>query len=227
MSRQRIPSAVIFDLDGVLVSTDAFHKRAWESLCITLGLDFDEGLGDALRGVSRQASLEMIYRHNEKPLPAQAEFEAQCARKNESYIQMVQGMSESDVLPGSVALLKSLRARGYRTALASASRNAPRVLDRTGLAALLDAVVDGTHELAPKPAPDVFLKAAELCRCDPTHCVGIEDAAAGIEAIRAAGMVAIGIGPSARAGAMLHRDTIARLHPDEVGRCLEQHASCR
>jgi len=199
---------VAFDLDGVIVTTDRLHYRAWKELADELGLDFDEQVNNQLRGVARSESLKRIYRHNDAPLPDEATFRAQCDRKNARYVELVGAMTPADVLPGSRELLKALREAGIAAALASASRNAPLVLERTGLAAAFDAVVDGSAATEAKPSPQGFLLAALRLGLSPWDCIGVEDAAAGIEAIRRAGMVALGVGPAA-AGAHAN---VAGLH---------------
>jgi beta-phosphoglucomutase len=185
----------IFDLDGVLVRTDRYHYQAWKELADSLGIPFDEEKNHRLRGVSREESLRRIY--GDRPLPPPDEFRAQCDRKNARYRELISGMTPGDVLPGAVELLGALRATGVGCAIASASKNCPLVLERTGLEAHADAVVDGTDVTESKPDPQGFLLAAERLDLAPMDCVGVEDAASGIEAIHRAGMPAVGIGPAA------------------------------
>jgi beta-phosphoglucomutase len=189
--------AVIFDLDGVLVSTDRFHYLAWKELADKLGLAFDEQVNHRLRGVSRRHSLEIIYEHNRRPYPPEAELLALCESKNSRYVELVGAMTPTDVLPGSISLLESLRAEGVRLAVASVSKNAPLVLDRTGMQRYFDAVSDGNVARKSKPDPEVFLLAASMLKVGPADCIGVEDAAVGIEAIHNAGMIAVGIGDTA------------------------------
>jgi len=188
---------VIFDLDGVLVTTDAFHFRAWKELADELGLEFDEEVNHRLRGVSRQQSLRNIYDHNRRPLPDGEAFAEQCARKNARYVELVRTMTPADLLPGSLGLLDALRAEGVRCAVASASRNTPLVLALTGLGRYFDAVADGNDVSKSKPDPEGFLLAAERLGLAPDDCLGVEDAASGVEAIHSAGMAAVGVGPQA------------------------------
>lgn len=204
--------AVIFDLDGVLVTTDHLHFRGWKAIADREGMEFDETVNHRLRGVSRQESLRRIYEHNQQNLPEDAAFEAQCTEKNEIYKKLVAEMTPADVLPGALELLMALRKKGIKTAVASASRNAPLVLERTKLLEQLDAVQDGNNTKRSKPAPDVFLGAAEQVDVSPDCCIGVEDAAAGMEAILAAGMVAVGIGDQARVGAHLAVESVQELN---------------
>ena len=204
--------AVIFDLDGVLVATDHLHYQGWKRIADQEGLHFDETINHRLLGVSREESLRRIYEHNKRPLPAPEDFQRLCTEKNEIYKELVQAMDSSCVLQGALEILEELRAANIRTAVSSASKNAPLVLERTGLKDRIDVLVDGSSVERSKPAPDGFLAAAEKCGVDPCECVGIEDAAAGIEAILAAGMVAIGIGPQARERAHLSVSSVDDLN---------------
>ena len=188
---------VIFDLDGVLVTTDSLHYQAWKELSDELGLEFNEEVNHRLRGVSRQQSLRNIYEHNGRPLPDAETFDAQCSRKNARYVELVKTMTPSAVLPGAVELLAALRSEGIRCAVASASRNTPLVLEQTNLAKHFDAVADGNDVSRSKPDPEGFLLAAERLGLAPGQCIGIEDAASGVDAIHNAGMAAVGIGEQA------------------------------
>ncbi len=214
--------AVVFDLDGVLVTTDDCHYRAWAELAVELGLNFDREVNHQLRGVSRQGSLKRIYAHNDRSPPAADEFERQCAHKNERYRELIGAMGPDDVLPGARELLAALRAAGIRTAVASASRNAPLVLARTGLGEMIDVVADGNGVTASKPDPQVFHLAAQRLRCLPWNCLGVEDAASGVEAIHRAGMVAIGIGPGG-AAAEVQVDGVAELDVAALRRAFAEH----
>jgi len=134
---------VVFDLDGVLVTTDVFHYRAWKMLADELGLDFNEEVNHQLRGVSRVESLTRIYRHNKRKLPPEEEFRAQMAKKNAKYVELIATMTPRDVLPGSIELLDGLRNAGIKRAIASASKNTPKVLAVTQLDRYVDGVADG------------------------------------------------------------------------------------
>jgi beta-phosphoglucomutase len=193
-ARARTLRAVVFDLDGVLVTTDHYHYQGWKRLAEELGLRFDEQDNHLLRGVSRAESLKTIYRLNARTLPSVNELEGQAGRKNGYYVALIDRMTPADVLPGACELLAELRHAGLASAIASSSRNAGLVLARTRLAAHVDAVVDGNDIARSKPDPEVFLAAAAKLSVSPAACVGVEDAAAGIESIGRAGMPSVGIG---------------------------------
>jgi beta-phosphoglucomutase len=220
VARPPVLRAVIFDLDGVLVTTDRYHYLGWKRLAQELGMHFDEQDNHLLRGVSRAESLRTIYRLNARALPAEDEFERQAGRKNGYYVALIERMTPADVLPGTRELLAELRRAGLGCAIASSSRNAGVVLARTGLAAHIDAVADGNDISRAKPAPEVFLVAAAKLGVPASACVGVEDAAAGIESICRAGMPAVGIGGHL-AKADLAVDSVIELN---VGLLRELHA---
>lgn len=193
-------NAIIFDLDGVLISTDELHYRAWKALADRLGVPFDRAQNDRCRGVSRMASLEIVLERSPVKY-TQSEKEAFAGEKNENYRAMLASLSPADVPEDVAPTLARLRERGYRLALASASKNAPLILERTGLGEYMDAVADGNCVTRSKPDPEVFLAAAEKLGVPPVECAAVDDALAGIEAARAAGMLSVGYGGSAEAGA--------------------------
>ncbi|PTY07938.1 beta-phosphoglucomutase [Opitutaceae bacterium EW11] len=188
--------AAIFDLDGVLVDTAAFHYRAWRQLAQELGFDFPESANEALKGVSRLESLEILLRHGGRTASA-AEKTAMAERKNRWYQALLGELVPESALPGARACLAELHRRGVKVALGSSSRNAAFVLERLDIAHLFDAVIDGTCISASKPDPEVFLLGARALGVAPADCVVFEDAAAGILAAKRAGMYAVGIGHAA------------------------------
>lgn len=185
--------AIIFDLDGVLVFTDRFHYRAWKSLADRLGIYFDETINNRLRGVSRMESLEIILERSEKAY-TQEEKERFAVEKNERYRELLSTMTPEDVSDSVRLTLAELRRREHRLAIGSSSRNTKYILERVALTDAFDAISDGTNITKSKPDPEVFLKAAEFLGEAPENCVVVEDARAGIDAAKAAGMLAVGIG---------------------------------
>lgn len=193
--------ACIFDMDGVLVDTAKYHFQSWQKLAAKLGFSFTEAHNEQLKGVSRMRSLELIMELSNINLSME-EKEYYCELKNGWFLEFVHHMDEQEILPGVVPFLTELKRHKMPISLGSASKNAPEILRKTGLTPFFDAVVDGSMVTEAKPAPDIFLCAASLLKTAPEHCLVFEDAAAGVEAARRAGMRCIGVGlPSALPGA--------------------------
>ena len=187
-------TALIFDLDGVIADTSDLHFQSWLQVTPEYGLLVDHALNDRLRSRSRRASLEIILAENGREL-SESVCEDLMARKNQVYLQLLQGMDASALLPGVVPLIEEASAAGLRLAVGSASRNAEAVLRRTGIRDRFDLVVDGNRDLPSKPAPDLFLEVARQLATLPDRCLVIEDADVGIRAAQAAGMWSVGVGP--------------------------------
>ena len=185
--------AIIFDLDGVVCSTDEYHYLAWKSLSDELGIYFDREINNRLRGVSRMDSLDIILERSEK-LYTPEEKQELATVKNGRYVELLQSLTPEDILEGIPEFLAGCRESGIKTALASASKNAPFIIHKLTLEKDFDYIADAASVARSKPAPDIFLAAAEGLGTEPKYCIGIEDAAAGIAAIHAAGMKAVGIG---------------------------------
>jgi beta-phosphoglucomutase len=184
---------LVFDLDGVLTDTARAHYVAWKAVADHLGIAFDEAANEALKGVDRMGSLDLILARGERSVDA-AERLALADRKNAHYQQLIADFGPADVLPGAREALERARAAGVPMALASTSRNAPALLKRLGIAHFFDAVVDPASVARGKPDPAIFLEAARELGVDPAACLGVEDSRAGIAAIKAAGMAALGVG---------------------------------
>lgn len=185
----------IFDLDGVLTDTAHFHYLAWLHLAQDLGLQFMEKDNELLKGVSRQRSFEIMLELNHREHDYTAEQKAEFIdRKNNYYRALLGELCPADVLPGVLEFLHDARAKGIRLAVASASRNAGIVLENLRLTGEFDYIADAAKITHPKPDPEIFLNCAEALDLQPSECLGFEDAQAGIEAIHAAGMKAVGIG---------------------------------
>lgn len=189
-------SAVIFDLDGVIVSTDEFHYQAWKQISDQEKIYFDREINERLRGVSRMESLEIILSHSDKNF-SENEKQLLAQQKNEIYCELLNKLSPNDILPGVINLLLSLKAKDIKIAIGSSSKNTPFILEQIGLASSFDAIADGNGITNSKPDPEVFLLAAEKLGVNPEECVVIEDAQAGIDAAISAGMIAVGIGTTA------------------------------
>lgn len=189
--------AVIFDLDGVIVTTDEYHYDAWRRLADEEGIYFDRAINETLRGVSRMESLEIILKRSNKKY-SDNEKSALATRKNQYYRELLNSLTSEKILPGVMEINKALKENEIPTAIGSSSKNAPFILEKIGLTGSFDAVADGNEIKNSKPDPEVFLLAARKLGVKPEACVVVEDACAGIEAARAGGMKAVGIGAAAR-----------------------------
>ncbi len=191
--------AVIFDLDGVIVSTDEYHYLAWKALANRLGLPFDRERNNLCRGVSRMESLEIVL--GEKRDAYTAEEKLRFAQeKNEDYRAYLALMTPEDVPKDVKAALKTLKQEGYLLAIGSSSKNARLILENVGMLEAFDAISDGTNISHSKPHPEVFLKAAQMLGVAPQGCAIVEDAEAGIQAGLAAGILTFAIGDAQNCG---------------------------
>lgn len=187
--------AVLFDLDGVITDTAKFHFLAWRELGAELGIEVDEKFNEELKGVSRLDSLERILAQGGVSDKYSAtEKETLCTKKNEHYLELIQEMTPDDILPGILPLLEELRAAELKTIITSASKNAPGILALLQVRDYFDDIVDPATVAAGKPAPDIFLAGARLAGVQPADCIGVEDAASGVEAIKAAAIAAVAVG---------------------------------
>ncbi|SHS45808.1 hydrolase [Mycobacteroides abscessus subsp. abscessus] len=196
MANKRI-EAVVFDLDGVITDTAHFHFLAWKQLAEEVGINIDEVFNERLKGVSRMDSLELILKEGNK----QNEFslsqkEEMADKKNAHYCEFLKDLTPADVLPGIPELLAAIKAEGILIGLASVSKNAGTVLKALKLESAFDYCADAAKISKSKPDPEIFLTACKGLGVDPSRCIGIEDAQAGVEAIKASGMFAVGVGQS-------------------------------
>ncbi|ACL68804.1 beta-phosphoglucomutase [Halothermothrix orenii] len=204
----------IFDLDGVITDTAELHYRSWKKLADEEGIPFTREDNEQLRGVSRRKSLELLLNGREVPEEKKLEM---MDRKNNYYKEFIKQITEEDLLPGAKELLDELKSRGYKLAVASASKNAKPVIKNLGVEHVFDQISDGYSVEKTKPAPDLFLYTAKQLGLKPEECVVIEDAEAGIEAALAAGMTAVGIGPEERVGkAHFRYDKVADINLDDI-----------
>ena len=187
---------IIFDLDGVLVSTDEYHYQAWKKIADEEGIYFDREINNKLRGVSRMASLEIILEKSSRKY-SDEEKSKLAERKNDYYKKLLENLKESDTLPGVRDTLANLKNQGVRLAVGSSSKNMLTILDKIGLTDEFDAIADGREITHSKPDPEVFLLAAKKLGAAPADCLVVEDATAGIEAGHSAGMDTAGIGEAA------------------------------
>ncbi|MEZ6190409.1 MAG: beta-phosphoglucomutase [Phycisphaerales bacterium] len=208
--------AVIFDLDGVIVSTDEYHYRAWKRLADAEGITFDRQVNDRLRGVSRMESLEIILERSAR-MYTETEKLALAEKKNNTYRALLARLSPEDILPGVNEVLEALRTRGIKLAIGSSSKNAGPILQAIGLDRAFDTVVDGTHITRSKPDPEVFTLAAKRLGVSPARCLVVEDADAGVDAALAAGMRVLAVGSAAsHPGATLAAENLSQATIDDL-----------
>ena len=184
--------AVIFDLDGVIVSTDNCHYEAWKKMADEEGIFFDRTINNRLRGVSRMESLEIVLERAKKEYSEEEKFQLS-ERKNSYYKEFIMELTSGDILPGAMNTLDELRANGIKVAIGSSSKNTPAILKQIGLHDYFDAVSDGNNITNSKPDPEVFLKAADMLGVPYSECMIVEDVDAGIEAGRSAGMKTVSV----------------------------------
>lgn len=188
--------AVIFDLDGVIVSTDEYHFQGWKQMADEEGIYFDREINENLRGVSRIESLEIILKRANREYSDLEKTEL-ATRKNDYYRNLLNNLTPSDILPGVTTVLTELKEQGIKVAIGSSSKNTPFILRKIGLENYFHAVADGNEIENSKPDPEVFLLAAKKLDIDPANCLVVEDADAGVEAALAGGMKVVGVGSAA------------------------------
>jgi len=193
---QNKPQAIIFDLDGVLTDTSEYHYQAWKRLADDEGIPFTKEENDThLRGVARRESLMYIIRGHSY---TEEQIQEMMDRKNRYYNELIKQMSPKDLVEGGITLLNEIRAANIKMAIASASKNCKAVLASLEIIHYFDGIADGYSVVNSKPAADIFVYAAGLVNVPSVECLGVEDADAGVEAIKTAGMQALGIGPQER-----------------------------
>lgn len=185
--------AFLFDLDGVLVDTARFHYLAWRRLANELGFEFTEIQNEALKGISRMDSLEIVLRAG-GITASDEEKQRYAAEKNAYYLSLCSKMTPDDVLPGVRAFVDEAKRLGIKVGLGSASKNAGTILGNVRLEDCFDTIVDGNRVRNSKPDPEVFLLGALDLGLSPWECIVFEDAEAGIEAAIRGGMKSVGIG---------------------------------
>ena len=192
----RLYKGIIFDLDGVICHTDAYHYRAWKSLADSLGIYFDEKINNRLRGVSRMESLDIILEKANKSY-SQDEKEVFANEKNKLYKCLLEEMSEKDLDIKVKSSLDALKIKGYKLAIGSSSKNAKLILKKLGLEDFFDVIVDGNDIKYSKPDKEVFEKAGIKLGLEASDCLVVEDAASGVEAAKNVKMAVAGIGAAA------------------------------
>lgn len=218
MNPMKFPKAFIFDLDGVLTDTAEFHYQAWKRLAEELGVSIDREFNEQLKGISRMESLERILALNPELSHLTNEEKAVYAtKKNDHYLQLIKTISPKDILPGIRDFLSKIKEHGLKIALGSASKNAKLVLNQLELTSFFDYVVDAAKVKRGKPDPETFTTAADFFSIPYSACIGVEDAAAGVDAINRAGMFSVAVGSKEQLG---HADLVfedtSKLDFDEI-----------
>lgn len=187
-------AACLFDLDGVLVDTAKHHYTAWKKLAEDkIGVNFTHEDNEALKGLSRAESLSYILSKTSKTFSEEEQL-SMMDEKNANYLEAVAQLTPEDLLPGALSLLRELREHHIQTALGSASKNAPLIIEKLGIVSYLDAVIDGNVVTLSKPNPAVFIKGAEVLGVPPANTIVFEDAVSGVAAAKAGGFHCVGIG---------------------------------
>lgn len=214
--------AVIFDLDGVLVDTARYHFMAWKRLAAELGVTLTEAMNEKLKGVGRMESLNLILHYASVTLTEEEKI-ILTEKKNRWFNEYISVMKEDELFDGVRPLFHTLRQAGIKIGLASSSKNAGVVLKQLNIENEFDAIVDGNMITNSKPHPEIFLTAASKLGVLPRHCIVVEDAEAGVQAARCAGMKVIGVGLSA---ALQQADAVVKhireLRPADVQKFLSE-----
>ena len=185
---------LVFDLDGVITDTAKFHYIAWKNMAEKLGITIDEKFNEQLKGISRIESLEKILEFGGKADKyTQEEKEALKKQKNAEYVELLEELTPADILPGLISVLDQADALGMKSSIASASKNAPHILEKLGIKERFAHIVDPNTLVKGKPDPEIFIRAAEAIGITPEEAIGFEDAQAGIEGIKGANMFAVGV----------------------------------
>lgn len=184
---------LLFDLDGVIVSTERNHFEAWQETASKLGIVFTEHDNEALKGVNRVDSLKQILIIGNKTV-GQEEFESLLVYKNNMYLDSITTLSNADLLPGVYELLLNAQSKGVSIGIGSSSKNALLILERLGIKSFFSVVIDGNGVTFPKPHPEVFLNGAKKLGLSASQCLVFEDALSGVAAAKAGGFKVVGVG---------------------------------
>ena len=193
--------AIIFDLDGVICTTDEYHYQAWKKMADSMGIYFDRTINNRLRGVSRMESLVIILEQYHGPALSEERKVELATMKNDIYRESLHQLSPADLSAEVKNTLDTLRADGLKLAIGSSSKNTKFILGQLGLGDYFDAVSDGNNITRSKPDPEVFLKAAQMVGLAPADCLVVEDAVSGAQAGHAGGFDVACVGDASKAGA--------------------------
>ncbi len=186
-------STIIFDLDGVIVDTHPLHIKAWKKMCSSaLKKDLTKSLEFKLRGLGRKESLNLILEQVSYNI-SETEKKNLADLKNSYYKKLIKSIDTNDLLEGALDTLIYLKENNYKIALGSSSANAKSIVEQLKINHYFDYIVNPVS-LKSKPAPDIFIKAAEKLNELPESCLVIEDSITGVQAANKAGMSVLAIG---------------------------------
>jgi beta-phosphoglucomutase len=191
--------ACLFDLDGVIIDTAKYHYKAWRKMANALGFDFTELQNEALKGVSRMESLNLILNWGNITLTEEEKLKW-ATQKNDWYLAFLQQMDKREILPNALELVQELKQKGIKIGLGSSSKNAKLALSKVGMLDYFEVIIDGTKTTKSKPDPQVFEMGAASLNCQPQECIVFEDAESGVEAAIAGGFYAVGMGSPEQLG---------------------------
>ena len=186
-------SAVIFDMDGVLIDSNPTHAAAWIQYLDGLGLP-NEGIDTWMAGKRNDQIMRILLGDT----ASEDEVFAHGAAKEALYRQMMEPIVEFQLMPGLRPFLDTLAALPVGLGSNAEPANVEFLLNAAQLRGRFHAVVDGHQVEHPKPAPDIYLRVAQLLEVDPRQCVIFEDSPSGILAARAAGAIVVGVDRSGR-----------------------------
>jgi beta-phosphoglucomutase len=208
--------ALVFDLDGVITDTAAYHYQSWKRVTDEEGLTFTWEDNRKLLGLSRREGLDQLLDITGVTLPDEDTAQEWMRRKNDYFQIYLEELSHDDLLPGVLDFLEEGRSANYKMAVASSSRNAKPVIAKLGLGHYFSVIGDAYTVANAKPAPDLFIWAAGGLRVPVRDVIVFEDAEAGVEAARTAGCASVGIGSTVVAHADLYLPTLEGVHVAEV-----------
>jgi beta-phosphoglucomutase len=201
---QPLLQAIIWDLDGVIIDSSEQHRRSWQQLAAETGVLFTDEDFWATFGRSNAAIIPLFWGSHLPP-----EQVASLADRKEVHFRALL-RDNLRPLPGAIELMRAAHAAGLKQSLASSApmENITVIIDGLGVRQWLDAIVSGDRLPHGKPAPDIFLLAAESLGIAPAHCLVIEDAPAGVAAAKAAGMRCLAVTNSHAAATLNAADRI-------------------
>ena len=184
---------LIFDLDGVLVSTERNHYLAWKRTAKEIGIYFNEIDNENLRGLSRKDSLSELLKIGNKSILPSA-FNELLHLKNQYYLNSISNINNKDLLPGVNDFLKRTNNMGLSLAVGSSSKNAHFILEKTKIKHYFASIIDGNMVRKPKPDPEVFINASYGLNLTPANCLVFEDAKSGVQSAKSGLFKVVGVG---------------------------------